>query len=100
MTRQRSAVVKSSFLSFLHSSDVSSLGSSESDGRGLYVELLSEVFDALRPSSLVEDAKNAAGPTTILQSPRAQGREQRLQTARRRTKVQHERDAFFLSLMN
>ena len=60
------------------------VGSAEYDGRRLDVELLSEVFDALRPSSLVEDAEDAAGLPTVLQSPGAQRGEQGLQTAKRR----------------
>lgn len=42
------------------------------DRRRLNVELLPEVLEALLPASLVEDAEDAAGTPTVLQSPRAQ----------------------------
>lgn len=71
-------VTPDSFTFLMSFSCVPFVGSAEYDRRWLYVELLSEVFDALRPSSLVEDAEDAAGLPTVLQSPGAQRCEQRL----------------------
>lgn len=42
------------------------------DRRWLDVELSPEVLEALLPAPLVEDAEDAAGTLTVLQSPRAQ----------------------------
>lgn len=52
------------------------LGGAKYYWRWLYVQLASEVIQALRPSSLVEDAEDAAGLPAVPQSPRTQGREQ------------------------
>lgn len=64
------------FLNHSSSSGVPLVRRTDYDGGRLDVELLSEVFDALLPSSLVEDAEDAAGPPPVLQSPGPQGREQ------------------------
>lgn len=65
-------------LFFLTFSGAPLVGSTEYDRRWLYVELLSEVLEALLPSSLVEDAEDTAGLPTVLQSPGTQGGEQGL----------------------
>lgn len=72
-------MIPESFICSLSSSSRAALvGGPECDGRRLYVELLSQVFEALLPSSLVEDAEDAARPAAVLQSPRTQGSEQGL----------------------
>ena len=56
-------------------------GGPAQDGGRLYAELLPQVFQALLPAPLVEDAEHAAGPPAVLQGPGAQGAEQGPHTA-------------------
>lgn len=63
-----------------HFSGVLLVRGAENDRGWLDVELMSEVFKALLPSSLIEHAEDAAGLPTALQSPRAQGCKELLQT--------------------